>query len=97
MATFERRGTTSSRPSGLRLFSIVPTEPGWLDMGTQLPGQDTTRARTLLDWAPRHAGDDVVAQFVAAFGRGDGAAGPLLQPAGGRSLDPGGDPSNTPG
>jgi nucleoside-diphosphate-sugar epimerase len=75
---------------------LVPTEPGWLDMGTQLPGQDTTRARTLLDWTPRHAGDDVVAQFVAAFGRGEGAAGPLLRPAGDRSLDPGGDPSNTP-
>jgi nucleoside-diphosphate-sugar epimerase len=76
---------------------LVPTEPGWLDMGTQLPGLDTTRARTQLGWEPRHAGDDVVRQFVAAFGRGEGAPGPLLRPAGGRSLDPSGDPANSPG
>jgi UDP-glucose 4-epimerase len=76
---------------------VVPTEPGWLDIGTGVPALDTTRARTLLDWAPAHRSDDVLAQFVAALGRGDGASGPLLGPAGGRSLDPGGDPANTPG
>jgi nucleoside-diphosphate-sugar epimerase len=75
---------------------LVPTEPGWLDMGTQLPGLDTTRARTLLDWLPRYAGDDVVRHFVAALGRGEGAPGPLLVPAGGDALDPAGDPSNAP-
>jgi nucleoside-diphosphate-sugar epimerase len=78
------------------LARLVPTEPGWLDMGTRLPGLDTTRARTLLDWVPRHTGDDVLARFVAALGRGEGAPGPLLSPAGGRSLDPAGDPSNAP-
>ena len=75
---------------------VVPTEPGWLDMGTQLPALDTTRARRLLDWAPAHRSDDVLRQFVAALGRGDGAPGPLLHPEGGRSLDPAGDPANTP-
>jgi len=76
---------------------LVPTEPGWLDMGTQLPGLDTGRARTLLGWEPRYAGDDVLARFVAALGRGEGAPGPLLSPAGGRALDPSGDPTNAPG
>ncbi|CAA9233114.1 MAG: NAD-dependent epimerase/dehydratase [uncultured Blastococcus sp.] len=76
---------------------VVPTEPGWLDMGTQLPALDTGRARRLLDWTPAHRGDEVLAQFVAALGRGDGAPGALFQPAGGRSLDPAGDPANTPG
>jgi UDP-glucose 4-epimerase len=75
---------------------VVPTEPGWLDMGTQLPALDTSRARRLLDWTPAHRSDDVLAQFVAALGRGDGAPGPLLAPAGGRTRDPAGDPANTP-
>jgi UDP-glucose 4-epimerase len=75
---------------------VVPTEPGWLDMGTQLPALDTARARRLLDWTPAHRSDEVLEQFVAALGRGDGAPGPLLEPAGGRTLDPAGDPANTP-
>jgi UDP-glucose 4-epimerase len=75
---------------------LVPTEPGWLDMGTQLPALDTTRARTVLGWEPRYAGDDVLPAFVAALGRGEGAPGPLLSPAAGRALDPSGDPSNAP-
>ncbi|WP_116451242.1 NAD-dependent epimerase/dehydratase family protein [Blastococcus litoris] len=75
---------------------LVPTEPGWLDLGTQLPAQDTTRARRLLDWVPTHRSDEVLTQFVAALGRGDGAPGDLLGPAGGRTLDPSGDPANTP-
>jgi UDP-glucose 4-epimerase len=75
---------------------VVPTEPGWLDMGTQLPALDTSRARRLLDWTPSHRSDEVLAQFVAALGRGDGAPGPLLGSAGGRTLDPAGDPANTP-
>jgi nucleoside-diphosphate-sugar epimerase len=76
---------------------LVPTEPGWLDLGTQAPALDTTRARRLLDWAPSHRGDEVLAQFVAAMGRGEGAPGALLQPAGGPERDPAGDPANAPG
>jgi nucleoside-diphosphate-sugar epimerase len=76
---------------------LVPTEPGWLDLGTQAPALDTTRARRQLDWAPFHRGDEVLAQFVAAMGRGEGAPGALLQPAGGPERDPAGDPSNAPG
>jgi nucleoside-diphosphate-sugar epimerase len=76
---------------------LIPTEPGWLDLGIQAPALDTSRARRLLNWAPFHRGDEVLAQFVAALGRGDGAPGPLLSPEGGRELDPAGDPANTPG
>jgi UDP-glucose 4-epimerase len=76
---------------------VVPTEPGWVDIGTQAPALNTARARTLLDWAPSHRGDEVLRQFVAALGRGDGAPGPLLGAAGGATLDPAGDPANTPG
>lgn len=76
---------------------VVPTEPGWVDIGTQAPALDSTRARRLLDWAPFHRSDEVLSQFVAALGRGDGAPGPLLRPAGGRAMDPAGDPANAPG
>src|SRR3954451_11894699 len=76
---------------------LVPTEPGWLDIGLQAPALESTRARKLLDWAPFHRGDETLAQFVAALGRGDGGPGPLLEPAGGRALDPDGDPGNAPG
>lgn len=76
---------------------LVPTEPGWVDIGTRAPALDSTRARRLLDWVPAHRGDEVLAQFVAALGRGEGAPGPLLRPACGTSLDPAGDAANTPG
>jgi UDP-glucose 4-epimerase len=61
---------------------LVPIEPGWIDMGTRVPALNTARARTLLDWAPVHRGDEVLQEFVAALGRGQGAPGPLLRPAG---------------
>ena len=76
---------------------LVPTEPGWLDLGLGAPALDTTRARTQLGWVPEHAGDDVLRQFVAALGRGDGGPGPLLSATGGAELDPAGDPADTPG
>ena len=75
---------------------LVPTEPGWVDIGTQAPALDSTRARTMLDWTPVHRGDEVLTQFVAALGHGEGAPGPLLHPEGGPTRDPAGDPQNTP-
>jgi nucleoside-diphosphate-sugar epimerase len=61
---------------------LVPTEPGWVDIDTRVPALNTTRARKLLGWTPVHRGDEVLAEFVGALGRGDGAEGPLLRPAG---------------
>jgi nucleoside-diphosphate-sugar epimerase len=76
---------------------LVPTEPGWLDIAVQAPALDSTRARKLLAWAPFHRGDQVLAQFVAALGRGEGAPGPLLAAERGRVLDPARDPADVPG
>jgi nucleoside-diphosphate-sugar epimerase len=76
---------------------LVPTEPGWLDMGVSLPAMDTTRARKLLDWTPAYRSDEVLPQFVAALGSGTGGPGALLMPASGPALDPAGDAANTPG
>jgi hypothetical protein len=59
---------------------LVPTEPGWLDLGLGVPALDTTRARRVLGWDPRHRGDRLLADSVAALGRGEGGTGPLLQP-----------------
>jgi nucleoside-diphosphate-sugar epimerase len=61
---------------------VVPTEPGWVDIGLTAPALDSTRARRLLDWTPEHRGDEVLARFVAALGRGEGGDGPLLAPEG---------------
>ncbi|MGY1745126.1 NAD-dependent epimerase/dehydratase family protein [Blastococcus sp. SYSU D00695] len=72
---------------------LVPTEPGWLDLGVGAPALDTTRARSLLGWTPGHRGDDVLREFVAALGRGDGAPGALLRPADGDTRDPDGAPA----
>ena len=66
-------------------------------VGLRAPALDTSRARRLLDWEPFHRSDEVLAEFVAALGRGEGAPGPLLSPAGGRSRDPAGGPANQPG
>ncbi len=62
---------------------VIPTEPGWVDIGTRAPALDTSRARRLLDWTPEHRGDEVLARFVAALGRGEGGEGPVLRPAAG--------------
>jgi nucleoside-diphosphate-sugar epimerase len=59
---------------------VIPTEPGWVDIGLRAPALDSTRARRLLDWTPEHRGDEVLARFVAALGRGEGGEGPLLRP-----------------
>jgi nucleoside-diphosphate-sugar epimerase len=67
---------------------LVPTEPGWLDLGQGVPLLDSARARTALDWAPVHRADDVLREFVTALGRGEGSDSPLLQPAGGPRRPP---------
>jgi hypothetical protein len=67
---------------------VVPTEPGWLDLGLGVPLLDPARARSVLGWAPVHRGDDVLREFLAALGRGEGSDSPLLQPAGGPKRSP---------
>jgi len=48
-----------------------------------VPLLEWARARTVLGWTPRRRGPDVLREFVAALGRGEGSDSPLLQPAGG--------------
>ena len=67
---------------------LVPTEPGWLDIGLGEPLLEWAKARTVLGWHPRRRGPDVLREFVAALGRGEGSDSPLLQPAGGPERPP---------
>ncbi|WP_448613733.1 NAD-dependent epimerase/dehydratase family protein [Modestobacter sp. URMC 112] len=67
---------------------LVPTEPGWLDIGLGEPLLEWAKARTQLGWTPRRRGPDVLREFVAALGRGEGSTSPLLQPAGGPTRPP---------
>jgi UDP-glucose 4-epimerase len=70
------------------LAHVLQIEPGWLDMGLGIPPLDSTRARTALDWRPAHKGDDLLREFVAALGTGQGGTGPLLHPGTGSERTP---------
>ncbi len=61
---------------------LVPIEPGWLDLGLGVPALDNTRAKRLLEWTPRHTGNHLLPEFVAALSRGQGAPGDIMRPAG---------------
>ncbi len=64
---------------GLRL---QPSEPGWLDMGVELPLMDTTRARELLGWRARHSATDALRDLVSGMRDGAGLETPPLEPGG---------------
>ncbi|WP_299960343.1 NAD-dependent epimerase/dehydratase family protein [uncultured Modestobacter sp.] len=63
---------------GAFLARVLQIEPGWLDLGLGVPPLDTTRARTELGWRATHNGGDLLREFVAALGSGQGHTGPLL-------------------
>ena len=73
---------------GAFLAHVLQIEPGWLDMGLGVPPLDSGRARTVLDWAPAHPGDDLLREFVAALGGGQGFTGPLLHAGDGPGRTP---------
>jgi nucleoside-diphosphate-sugar epimerase len=64
---------------------LQPTSPGWIDLARGVPVMDTTRARTELDWTPRHSAADALLELLDGLGRGvGGATPPLDRHAGGR-------------
>ncbi|MGY1750222.1 NAD-dependent epimerase/dehydratase family protein [Modestobacter sp. SYSU DS0511] len=67
---------------------VLQIEPGWLDMGIGVPPLDTTKARTELGWRAKHNGGDLLREFVAALGSGEGHTGPLLHPGTGPDHTP---------
>ncbi|MEP7762334.1 NAD-dependent epimerase/dehydratase family protein [Sanguibacter sp. 25GB23B1] len=58
---------------------LVPTDPGWLDMGMGAPLMSTTRARTVLGWSPRHSSEITLEHMLdgIADGRGQRGSVPL--------------------
>jgi nucleoside-diphosphate-sugar epimerase len=64
---------------------LQPTSPGWIDLARGVPVMDTTRARTELDWTPRHSAANALLELLDGLGHGAGGATPPLdRHAGGR-------------
>jgi nucleoside-diphosphate-sugar epimerase len=61
---------------------LQPSEPGWLDMGLNVPLMDTTRARELLGWEPRHSSTGALRDLLAGLRQGAGLDTPPLEPGG---------------
>jgi nucleoside-diphosphate-sugar epimerase len=59
---------------------IQPTPPGWLDLALAVPLMSTRRARTELEWAPRHGADDALVELLDGMRDGAGLETPPLDP-----------------
>jgi UDP-glucose 4-epimerase len=58
-----------------------PAAPQLFDAMLRLPIMSTARARTELDWQPRHSATDTLAEFLAGLRDGAGMDTPPLAPA----------------
>ncbi len=58
---------------------LQPSEPGWLDMGLNVPVMDCTRAREQLGWRPEHSAGDALRDLLAGMREGAGLDTPPLQ------------------
>jgi nucleoside-diphosphate-sugar epimerase len=61
---------------------LQPSEPGWLDMGLNVPLMDVSRARELLGWSPRHSATDALRDLLAGMREGSGLDTPPLEAGG---------------
>jgi UDP-glucose 4-epimerase len=59
---------------------IQPAEPGWLDMATQTPVMDTSRARSELGWRATMSSTDALTELLDGIGAGAGFPTPALEP-----------------
>lgn len=59
---------------------LQPIDAGWLDLGMAVPLLDSTRARTVLGWAPTRTAEETLAEVLT--GMRDAASGstPILRP-----------------
>jgi nucleoside-diphosphate-sugar epimerase len=60
---------------------LQPTPPGWLDMGLSVPIMDTTRARDVLGWEPRHSSVDAIRDVLSGIADAAGEPTPPLESA----------------
>ena len=69
------------RAAGLAwALRLQPVDPGWLDMGWQVPLMSTRRAREELGWAPQHDARDVLREAWEGIVEGAGEPTPVLRP-----------------
>jgi UDP-glucose 4-epimerase len=59
---------------------LQPTDPGWVDIGRLTPLLDTTRARTVLGWAPERDAAEALLETLQAMGAGRGGDSPVMRP-----------------
>jgi nucleoside-diphosphate-sugar epimerase len=59
---------------------IQPAEVGWLDMATNTPIMDTTRARNVLGWSSTISSVDALIELLDGIGDGAGFPTPALEP-----------------
>jgi nucleoside-diphosphate-sugar epimerase len=60
---------------------LQPTPPGWLDMGLSVPIMDTTRAREILGWQPRHSSVEAITDVLCGIADAAGEPTPPLESA----------------
>jgi nucleoside-diphosphate-sugar epimerase len=60
---------------------LQPTPPGWLDMGLSVPIMDTTRAREVLGWEPRHSSIEAIRDVLSGIAEAAGEPTPPLESA----------------
>ena len=70
------------------LTGLVAADPGWLDMGMNVPVMDNARAKAELGWKPTRTAADAVAELLGGMIEGTGADSVPMRPrdAGGGSL-----------
>jgi UDP-glucose 4-epimerase len=61
---------------------LQPSEPGWLDMGLNVPVLDCTRAREELGWEPQRTASEALLDLLAGMREGAGLDTPPLEPGG---------------
>lgn len=67
---------------------LLPTDPGWLDMGMGAPLMDTTRARTVLGWSPLHSAEITLEHMLDGIADDAGQRGSVPLRAGDTELAP---------
>lgn len=59
---------------------LQPADPGWIDIALGVPLMDTARAAAELDWRPRTASLEALAELLNAMRRAEGGSTPPLEP-----------------
>jgi UDP-glucose 4-epimerase len=61
---------------------LQPSEPGWLDMGLEVPLMDSSRAHRELGWRPTHSSIQALEDLLAGMREGAGLDTPPLEAGG---------------